>query len=149
MALLVFYLFFAVISASREHTLPVMSYCQALVAHWFVLGIVVAMTLLGSLVFAAPSSNSTIIFVVALGILSVGRHLNKVAVNCTEPLSTLVYVLYYMLPHLELFDMRDLIIHNWPMAPWGSWLLLLLYGVFYTSVFLVGACLVFRRKSLN
>src|SRR2546421_8421558 len=75
LALLMFYVFFSVVSGAREHDWPLAAYFQALTLHWFVLGIIVAMTLLGSIVFAAPSSNSTIILVVAVGILLLGRHL--------------------------------------------------------------------------
>src|SRR5436309_908064 len=63
-ALMVFYLFFGLISASREHEWPLVNYFQAVVLHWCALGILIAMTLLGSIVFAAPSSNGTIVFVI-------------------------------------------------------------------------------------
>src|SRR5215467_2566309 len=52
-ALVVFYVFFGVVSASREHTLPLASYFQLMVFHWAMLGIVIAFVLFGSLVFAA------------------------------------------------------------------------------------------------
>src|SRR5262245_12310819 len=57
MCLLVFYFFFGLIAASREHEWPVANYFQALILHWFALGVIVAVTTLGSIVFAAPSSN--------------------------------------------------------------------------------------------
>ncbi len=59
------------------------------------LGIVVALVLLGSVVFAAPSSNATISFIVVLGILLVGGHLNKVAVEIGGAGGTLLYGLYF------------------------------------------------------
>jgi ABC-type transport system involved in multi-copper enzyme maturation permease subunit len=149
LTLLCFYLFFGALSATREHQWPVLDYLQAAVMHWFLLGIVVAMSLLGSLVFAAPSSNSTICFVIIGGILFVGRHLDQVATNMHEPLRAVVNFLYYALPHLEFFDLRDLVIHNWPIIAWKYILLALLYASAYIGVFLLGACLVFRRKPVN
>jgi ABC-type transport system involved in multi-copper enzyme maturation permease subunit len=149
LTLLCFYLFFGALSASREHQWPLLDYFQAATLHWFLLGIIVAMTLLGSLVFAAPSSNSTICFVVVAGILFVGRHLDQVALTMHEPLRTVVYSIYFVIPHLELFDMRDLVIHNWPLVSWLYFSLALLYAVGYMAVFLLGACLVFRRKAVN
>src|SRR6266700_4152742 len=59
-ALIVFYFFFGMVSASRDHTLPVSAYLQAFWLHWQLLGIIVAMTLLGSVTFTAPSSNMTV-----------------------------------------------------------------------------------------
>lgn len=149
MGLLVFYFFFTVLSGLREQAWPLMHYFQAIWLHWMMLGIVVAMAILGSLVFAAPSSNATICFIVTFGILVVGRHLNKVALQLTEPTSTILYTIYYNIPHLEIYDVRDLIIHNRPLVPWGAWLLATPYAAVYIAIFLVVAWWVFKRKSLS
>jgi ABC-type transport system involved in multi-copper enzyme maturation permease subunit len=149
LTLLVFYVFFVVIGATRDGHWPMAASFQALTLHWFMLGIVIAMTLLGSLVFAAPSSNNTITFVVVLGILLLGRDLNKVALRMDEPLQTIVYAIYYVLPHLELYDVRDLLVHNWGSIPWLVWLAAIGYAAVYAGLFLFGACLIFRRKAVN
>ena len=78
-----------------------------------------------------------------------GRHLNKVALQLPEPRRSLLYAAYYCLPHLELFDVRDLIIHNWPPIPWKVCGLATLYALAYAAAFLTAACLVFRRKAIN
>ena len=49
------------------------------------LGVVIAMSLLGSLLFSAVSANVTISFVVVAFILMLGRHLDKVALQVGEP----------------------------------------------------------------
>jgi len=149
LALALFYLFFGLVSASREHSWPLVNYLQAGWLHWMMLGIVIAFTLLGSIVFAAPSSNGTICFVCSAGMLLLGRHLNKVALSLAEPLQSLLYGLYFALPHLELFDVRDLIIHNWQLIPWGIIVLATLYAAAYAALFLFAAWLVFRRRPLN
>lgn len=149
LVLLCFYLFFGALSASREQHWPVLNYFQAAALHWVMLGVVVALTLLGSLVFTAQSSNATICFVAIAGILLLGRHLGKVAVTLSEPRRSILYSVYYAVPHLELFDVRDLIIHNWPSLPWKVCILATLYALTYTAVFLTSACLVFRRKAIN
>lgn len=149
LALLVFYLFFGVVSASREQHWPVLNYLQAGFLHWLMLGIVIAATLLGSIVFAAPSSNGTICFVCVAGILLLGRHLNKVALGLAEPLQSLLYGIYFVIPHLELFDVRDLITHNWDLIPGGVMALAILYAATYTAFLLTAAWLVFRRRPLN
>ena len=149
LALLVFYVFFGVISGAREHQWPIGAYFQALTLHWFMLGVVIAMTLLGSIVFAAPSSTNTITLLVTVGILLLGRHLNKLALQLSEPSQTIVYAIYFAIPHLELFDVRDLIIHNWGTISWLVWLEALSYAMVYAAIFLMAACLLFRRKALN
>ncbi len=149
LALVVFYGFFGSIIAFHEQHLPLLNYFQALWLHWMMLGIVIALALLGSVVFAAPSSNATICFVVVLGILLLGRHLGKVAAGLAEPSGTILYAVYHLIPHLEIFDVRDLIIHNQGLIDWGPWLLATPYALAYIAIFLVAAWLVFRRKSLN
>ena len=149
LALGMFYVFFGLVSATREQHWPLLNYLQAAWLHWMMLGIVIAFTLLGSIVFAAPSSNGTISFVCAAGMLLLGRHLNKVALSLAEPLQSVLYAAYFALPHLELFDTRDLIIHNWDLIPWGMIALATLYAAAYAAFFLFIAWLVFRRRPLN
>jgi len=150
LVLVCFYAFFGALAASREHTWPLLNYFQAAFLHWIMLGVVIALTLLGSLVFAAPSSNSTICFVIVTSIMCIGRYLDAVALSLPEPRRSIVYSLYYAIPHLEIpFEMRNLIVHDWPLIGWNFVALDALYLLAYTAVFLVAACLVFRRKAVN
>jgi Cu-processing system permease protein len=148
-ALLAFYFFFGLIAASREHTLPFLAYCQAIWLHWMCLGIVIALVLLGSVVFAAPSSNATICFIVVLGILFAGGHLNGVAIQMPGFGGWLVYVVYYALPHLEWYDVRELIIHNWGVIDWLAFAGATIYALLYSAMLLGCAWLVFRRQTVT
>jgi ABC-type transport system involved in multi-copper enzyme maturation permease subunit len=149
LALMVFYLFFGVVSGSREHHWPLLNFVQAFWLQWAMLGVVVAFVLLGSVVFAAPSSNATISFIVVLGILFLGRYLNQVALQQAEPLRSVVYGLYFLIPHLEWYDVRDLIIYDQGLVGWVDCGLATLYAALYVALLLFGAWLVFRRKALN
>jgi ABC-type transport system involved in multi-copper enzyme maturation permease subunit len=150
LVLVCFYAFFGALAASREHTWPLLNYFQAAFLHWVMLGVVIAMTLLGSLVFAAPSSNSTICLVIVLAILCVGRYLDLVALSLAEPGRSIISGIYYTFPHLEVpFGMRNLIVHDWPLIEWKFVALDALYLLAYAAAFLVAACLVFRRKAVN
>jgi len=150
LVLVCFYFAFSVLAASRDHAWPLLNYFQAAFLHWIMLGVVVALTLLGSLVFAAPSSNSTICFVVIATILTVGRYLDAVAVAQSEPFRSIIYMVYFAIPHLEIpFELRNLIVHDWPLIGWNFVALDALYLLAYAAAFLVAACLVFRRKPLN
>jgi Cu-processing system permease protein len=151
--LVVFYSFFAVLSASREHTFPFLAYVQALGLHWMCLAIVVGMVLFGSVVFTAPSSNATICFIVVLGIMFAGGHLNGIALQIPGIRGMIVYGIYYALPHLEWYDVRELIIHNWELQgvviDWLAWIGAVIYAIVYTGILLGCAWLVFRRKTLT
>ena len=150
LVLICFYTFFGALAASREHTWPLLNYVQAAFLHWMMLGAVIALTLFGSLVFAAPSSNATICFVIVAAILCIGRYLDAVALSRSEPFRSVIYAIYFAIPHFEIpFGMRNLIIHDWPLIGWNFVGLDALYLLAYAAIFLVAACLVFRRKAIN
>ena len=149
LALVVFYLFFGVVSGSRESSWPVLIYLQGLWLQWVMLAIVVSLVLLGSVVFTAPSSNATITFIVVVGILLLGGHLNQVALQQPEPLRTLLYTVYFLIPHLEWYDIRDMLIYDHRLIAWSDCALATLYAAVYAVLLLVAAWLVFRRKPLN
>lgn len=150
LSLICFYTFFGALAASREHVWPLLNYFQAALLHWAALGVVVAMSLLGSVVFAAPSSNATVCFAICAAIMCLGRYLNLVALSLHDPARSLVYAIYFGIPHLEIpFEMRNLIIHGWPIASWPFVFLDAFYLLAYAVFFLVAACLVFRSKAVN
>ena len=148
-ALLVFYFFFAVVASSREHTWPVATYLQAAWMQWFLLAIVIAIVLLGSIYFAAPSSTSTISFIVVAGILLLGGHLNKIALQQPEPMQTILTVIYFCIPHLEWYYMSDFVVYNMGGAPWAKVFEATLYAGIWTAFFLLLAWLGFRRRNLT
>jgi len=147
--LVAFYVFFGLVAATKEHHWPIGNYFQAWSLHCVMLGVVIGMTLLGSLVLSSVAANITLSVVITAGILFIGRHLNKVAAQMNEVTGTLVSGLYYAIPHLELFDVRDLIIHNWPLIGWNIWGIAVLYALVYAGLLVFGSWLVFRRKSFQ
>ncbi len=148
-ALVVFYAFFAVICGLREHAFPMLNYFQALWLHWIFAAVIISMVLAGSVIFAAPSSNSTICFIVILGILLLGRHLNRLALSQPPPIGFVLSLIYYCMPHLEFFDVRDLIIHDSPLIAWWAWAVATVYGSFYSAAFLGIGWIRFKRLSLQ
>jgi ABC-type transport system involved in multi-copper enzyme maturation permease subunit len=148
-ALVIFYLFFTVVAGTRENQWPLVSYFQAVWLQWMMLAIVIALALLGSIVFAAPSSNSTICFVVVIGILLVGGHLDQVALHQPEPVRSVVYALYFLMPHLEWYDVRQFVFFEQGVVPWRACGLATLYAGLYSAMLLLATWMVFRRKALN
>jgi ABC-type transport system involved in multi-copper enzyme maturation permease subunit len=125
------------------------NYVEALWLHWMMLGVVTAMVLLGSVVFSAPSVSATISFIGVLGILLLGEHLNKVALQQPQPMQTIIYTGYFIIPHLEWFDIRDRVIYDHAPIAVTDCGLATLYALAYTALFLFLAWLVFRRKTLT
>jgi ABC-type transport system involved in multi-copper enzyme maturation permease subunit len=148
-ALVVFYVFFGIVAMSKEHHWPLTNYFQAFWLHWVMLGVLVALTLLGSLIFSAPSANTTICLVISGFILLLGRHLDQVSMQVPEPARSILLTLYFTIPHLEFFDLRDLVIHDWPPLHMLVCVKATVYAAAYGSFFLLISCLVFRRQALS
>ncbi|HEU5069807.1 MAG TPA: ABC transporter permease subunit [Verrucomicrobiae bacterium] len=148
--IVLFYIFFGVVTGAREHHWPWLQYVQAAWLHWMMLGVVIGMSLLGSLVFSAPSVNVTIMFIIVGGILTLGEHLHKVALRMTEPSQSILSALYFLIPHVEwAFKFRDLILFDQPLIPWSAVGVATVYWGAYTAALLLAAWLVFRRKTLT
>lgn len=147
-ALVMFYSFFVIMSASREHEWRLTQYFLGMWMQWIFLGIVIGMVLWGSIVFAAPSSNATIIVVVVAGILLLGKYLGRIGSNMGAPLGPLVSAIYFVIPHLEFFDVRDMVFQH-RLLDWKYCALASLYGLAYAAVFLFGTWFSFRRKPLQ
>jgi hypothetical protein len=54
--------------------------------------------------------------------------------------------LYYLLPHFELFDLRQRLVHDWGPAPWPVVAGVLLYGALMSATFVLLAWLGYRRR---
>jgi Cu-processing system permease protein len=150
LALFVFYLFIALVAGSREKSLDVGAYAVAMLLHWGALAVVVAMAMLGSIVLVTPAANGTICFIVALGILWVGRHLNTVALNTGGFAGDLLYAIYYAMPRIDwAFEVRQFLIFHNPLPSAVIWSQALLFYAGYTALLVLAAWLLFRRRALN
>ena len=148
-ALLVFYFFFAAVTGSKEQIWPWGAYLEAVWMHWVMLAVVLAMVLLGSIYFAAPSSTSTITLIVVGGILLLGTHLNTIALQQPQPMQTVLATVYFIMPHLEWYDLRDFVVYDMGLVPVRAVALATLYAAVWTAIFLLLAWFGFRKKSLN
>lgn len=149
-ALLVFYVFLAVVAASREHALDPGSYAVAFLLHWGALGVVVAMALLGSIVLPTPAANGTICFLLCAAVMVLGRHLNSIALRTGGVVGDVIYAFYYIMPRLDwAFSVREFLVFNNPMPGAAIWSQALLFYGGYAAVLILAAWLLFRHRALN
>ncbi|HAV61268.1 MAG TPA: hypothetical protein DCY13_02770 [Verrucomicrobiales bacterium] len=147
-ALLVFYLFFGIVVSAKGGRLFTGDLVLAVWLHWMLLGMVIALSLWGSLLFTSVAANVTICFVIVVGLLFIGFHLGKVARQQPEPFQTIVMIVYNILPQFGFFDTRQMLIHGSHLKIVPV-LLATLYAWAYTAFFLTGGWLAFRRRALN
>jgi ABC-type transport system involved in multi-copper enzyme maturation permease subunit len=149
LALLILYFLFLSASSLKGGQISTVGCLQAFFLHWLFLAIVISGALLGSLIFTAPSSNAVIALITTGGLLFVAQHLNKIALRMEEPARTLLYGSYYLVPHLEWYDTRLLIIHNWPPISFTAILIAIAYAALYSGILILVAILIYRRKTFN
>jgi hypothetical protein len=87
--------------------------------------------------------------IVVAGLLFAGGHLNSVAISMGGWRGTVVYAVYYLIPHLEWFDVRDFIIHDWGTVEWLACLGATVYGLLYSALLLICTWMVFVRKMVT
>lgn len=148
-ALVMFYAFFIIATASREAHWALGDYSKAMLLHWSMLSVVVALALLGSVVFTAVSSNATICLIAVIGVLFVGEHLHKIALRQPEPVKSALYAAYLGIPHLEWFNLRDQLVMNVSAPNLGKCGLASLYAGAYAAILLHATWWRLRRQSLT
>lgn len=119
---------------------------QAIYTIFLSLLLVVALALLlSTLTSSALAAAATLGLVVAGRFSDVIRNMQEVAPGAP---SWLIQLLYYALPNLRNFDLKDRVVHGDPVSAADlSWITL--YGVVYMAIALFAATLVFRSKDLK
>jgi len=63
--------------------------------------------------------------------------------------ATAMMVVYYLLPHLEVFDMRRRVVHDWGPAPWGAVIEAVVYAAVVAAAIMLLAWAAYRRKRFS
>lgn len=121
---------------------------QAVILHIAALGIVVAIGLALSTRLNADAATATAYVLTGAAFLIVPR-VPSLLVTSKGLEGTALFVLYYLLPHFELFDERRRLVHDWGPAPWTSMAAVLVYGLLVTAMFLLLAWIGYRRRRFS
>ncbi|MBC8102909.1 MAG: ABC transporter permease [Cytophagales bacterium] len=120
---------------------------QYLLARLFSLALICAMTLMLSL-FLTPSACVTISLLLAVGAQTVSQAVLLMYGPASETGKGVLRATYFVLPHLDLFDLSKKVSYGW--KPVDTWVMgaLLLYSVVYSAIFLGIGMARFRRQAL-
>ncbi|MGI5869935.1 MAG: ABC transporter permease [Kiritimatiellia bacterium] len=144
-ALALFYMLYGLMTGLRQGVwFPPMLF-QAFAMHAGLLVMVVAIGLLGSLL-VTPGANLTLSGIVLAAMLLFGRRLPTLAVEQPAPLKAIVWLLHAVGPHAEFFDMRQRLVHDWPMISWSVCALVWAYALVYAGACLLLASAALRRR---
>ena len=145
--LAVFYLIYGLLTGLRQGGWFPEVLIQAFVLHIGFVLIVTALGLLGSLILTA-SANLTLCGMLIAGMLFYGQRLPALAATQSAPTNVILTVLNGIGPHLEFFDLRQRVVHEWGAVGWSVCFAALAYAVVYVSLCLLLASRLFRRRKL-
>ena len=120
---------------------------QYLLARLFSLALICAMTLMLSL-FMTPSACVTISLLLTLGAQTFSQAVLLIYGPASTTGKALLRATYFVLPHLDLFDLSKKVSYGW--KPVDNWVMgaLLVYATIFSAVFLGIAMLRFRKQAL-
>ncbi len=121
---------------------------QGWMLHVAALAMIAALTLAISTRMTYGAAATTAFILVAAAYTIVPR-VPELVINERGMTLNALLVLYYLLPHFEVFDLRQRIVHDWETMDWGSFGEALLYGLLVTLVFLVLAWIAYRHKRFS
>jgi ABC-type transport system involved in multi-copper enzyme maturation permease subunit len=114
-----------------------------LLSMWFVAAGVLCLSL-----FLTHAANVTISLLACMGMQIFAHSILYIHDGLTGVSLRLAEALYWVAPHLELFDLSKKVIHGWSPIP--MWVLagMTLYGVLYAALLFAVGCTRFRRMPL-
>ncbi len=122
-------------------------FLQAIYLRFLSLALIVALVLCLSL-FVTQSANVTISLLLCIGASIISRSITLVYEKLDPFSQAVAAAMYWVLPHLDLFDLSKKVVHNWPPISAYVLILLTVYAGIYTFVFLTVGLLRFRRRML-
>lgn len=103
-------------------------------------------------VFFSTFSTPTLSAMFTLGVYTIGRFSSDLVALSERSESTVLKYLargfYYLLPNLEKFNVKGLVVHRIPIS--GEYMLIsTLYGVVYITLIITAAILIFQRREFK
>ena len=123
--------FLVALVAKKDFTTPPLLFIEGYLLHAMLLSIFASLTVCLSLFLSAPA-NTGIVLILYFAFNWFGANMPA----------------YIYLPHTELFDIKERIVHSWDLVPLWVMSFLAVYAFLYTAVFLALACLAFRKRDL-
>ena len=144
----VFYFLITLIIHLRGGVILTKPLIQALLLHLAALGIVTAVSVAVStrMTYGAAATMSYVLTIGSFVIVPQTPHMLANEQGFTH---TALFIFYYALPHFELFDMRQRVVHEWGAVPWPLLAGILLYGAVWVGILLVLAWLGYRKKTFQ
>lgn len=147
-ATLLFYLLVVGVVVARGGRIDVLTLLQGGILHVVLLGILTALALACSTRLHQDAAAALSFVLTGAAFLILPR-VPALLVHERGAAGTSLLFLYHLLPHVELFDMRKRIVHDFGPVDWGPLALVACYGALWIALLLTLAWLSYRRKVLS
>lgn len=144
-ATIAYYLFTAAVAGLRGGGLDAAALAQAALLHSMALAVIAAMAVAFSTRMTAEAA-AVMTYIFSLGAYAITGHIPSLIAQEQGLRGNALLALYYFLPHLELFDMRRRLVHDWGAAPAWAICSVVVYGALLTAACLAAAWLVYGAK---
>jgi len=148
LAVLAFYFLVAGVIAGRGGTIDPLALLQGYALHAVALAVISSIGLAFSTRMHSDAAATMSYVLTAASFVVVPRIPEFVARETGATAGALVF-LYNLLPHLEVFDLRKRIVHDYGPAPCGTFLWTVLYGLLLVALFLLASWLTYRGKRFS
>jgi ABC-type transport system involved in multi-copper enzyme maturation permease subunit len=142
---LAFYLAITAVAAAKGGRLQGVTWLQAFGLHAMLLAILTALAMALS-TRESQGAAATLSYVLAVAAYAVVPRMSEFALQADGVRLQAMLALHYALPHFELFDMRQRLVHGWGAVGWGAWLQILAYGALWVAILLSAAWMGYRDK---
>ncbi|MDX1931584.1 MAG: ABC transporter permease [Capsulimonadales bacterium] len=120
---------------------------QYLLLRFFSLAIICALTIALSL-FLTPQATATMALLLAIGSSTFSTAVTMLHGSVGSAVRKGLEVAYFTLPQLDLFDLSKKVSYGWKPISGTTVLLLLIYAVVHSAIFLMVGAIRFRRQAL-
>jgi ABC-type transport system involved in multi-copper enzyme maturation permease subunit len=148
MATLCFYLLVAGVTIGMGGSIGLAAITQGFMLHAVLLGIISAIALAFSTRLNSDAA-ATMSFVIAGASFLIIPRIPNLLVHQQGLSSNVLLLLYNILPHFEIFDMRKRIVHDYGPMPNNICALIILYGITLIAIILFIAFLLYRKKRFS
>ncbi len=143
----IFYLIVFLLVLFKGGTFPVYSLIQAIILHFGLISIIISYSLFFSTRLNSDAATIISYVMTTTCFLIIPEIPQLIASPGSTKFSSFIFtVLYNILPHFEILDLRQRLVHDFGTIPSGVFLITILYSIFFTAIFLMFAWLSYRNK---
>jgi ABC-type Na+ efflux pump permease subunit len=143
-----FYVMVWIMAALRGGAFAPTVLAQALALHLGFLAVVIAAGLLFSTRLNADAAGA-LTALSSLASFALVPRIPEIIAYAAGWRQIALLIFYHVLPRLEIFDLRQRLVHNWGPAPAGAFFLVLAYAAVETALLLLLAWLLYRNKRFS